>query len=120
MPEVNENCSVNHNDGQMNLAFTTVYNLVGLSLATFGILRPVLAAVAQSRPDIETLGNSARLLKHEEIRKAPGISGNISTSKPVIHEINLYRFFIIALPPLQSRILYLRHKTHEHLNPSSQ
>ncbi len=50
---------------KMNLAFTTVYNIVGLSLAAFGILPPVLAAAAQSLPDIGIMGNSARLLKHK-------------------------------------------------------
>jgi Cd2+/Zn2+-exporting ATPase/Cu+-exporting ATPase len=50
---------------KMNLAFTTVYNLVGLSLAAIGILPPVLAAAAQSLPDIGIMGNSARLLKHK-------------------------------------------------------
>lgn len=48
---------------KMNLVFTTVYNLVGLSLAAIGILPPVLAAAAQSLPDIGIMGNSARLLK---------------------------------------------------------
>ena len=48
-----------------NLAFTTVYNLVGLSLAATGILPPVLAAAAQSLPDIGIMGNSARLLKQK-------------------------------------------------------
>ncbi|HLA06915.1 MAG TPA: HAD-IC family P-type ATPase, partial [Anaerolineales bacterium] len=50
---------------KMNLVFTTVYNIVGLSLAAFGILPPVLAAAAQSLPDIGIMGNSARLLKQE-------------------------------------------------------
>ena len=50
---------------KMNLAFTTVYNVVGLSLAAFGILPPVLAAAAQSLPDIGIMGNSARLLKQK-------------------------------------------------------
>ncbi|MBI5953640.1 MAG: cadmium-translocating P-type ATPase [Chloroflexi bacterium] len=48
---------------KMNLAFTTFYNVIGLSLAAFGILPPVLAAAAQSLPDIGIMGNSARLLK---------------------------------------------------------
>jgi Cd2+/Zn2+-exporting ATPase/Cu+-exporting ATPase len=48
---------------KMNLAFTTLYNLVGLSLAAFGILPPILAAAAQSLPDLGILGNSARLLR---------------------------------------------------------
>ena len=50
---------------KMNLAFTTVYNVVGLSLAAVGILPPVLAAAAQSLPDIGIMGNSARLLKQK-------------------------------------------------------
>jgi len=50
---------------KMNLAFTTLYNILGLSLAAFGILPPVLAAAAQSLPDIGIMGNSARLLKQK-------------------------------------------------------
>jgi Cd2+/Zn2+-exporting ATPase/Cu+-exporting ATPase len=50
---------------RMNLVFTTIYNLLGLSLAAFGILPPVLAAAAQSLPDIGIMGNSARLLKQK-------------------------------------------------------
>lgn len=48
---------------KMNIAFTAVYNLVGLSLAALGLLPPVLAAAAQSLPDIGILANSARLLR---------------------------------------------------------
>lgn len=48
---------------KMNLVFTTVYNLVEWSLAAIGILPPVLAAAAQSVPDIGIIGNPARLLK---------------------------------------------------------
>ena len=48
-----------------NLAFTTIYNVIGLSLAAFGILPPILAAAAQSLPDIGIMGNSARLLKQK-------------------------------------------------------
>jgi Cd2+/Zn2+-exporting ATPase/Cu+-exporting ATPase len=50
----------------MNLIFTTLYNLVGLSLAAFGFLPPVVAAAAQSLPDIGILGNSARLLRQKQ------------------------------------------------------
>jgi P-type Cu+ transporter len=48
-----------------NLLFTTVYNAVGLTLAAFGFLPPVLAAAAQSLPDIGIMANSARLLKQK-------------------------------------------------------
>jgi P-type Cu+ transporter len=48
-----------------NLLFTTVYNAIGLTLAAFGFLPPVLAAAAQSLPDIGIMGNSARLLKQK-------------------------------------------------------
>lgn len=48
-----------------NIAFTAVYNLAGLSLAAFGLLPPVLAAAAQSLPDLIILGNSARLIRQK-------------------------------------------------------
>lgn len=50
---------------RLNLAFTAVYNIVGLSLAALGILPPALAAAAQSLPDLGILGNSSRLLKQK-------------------------------------------------------
>src|SRR5581483_7679675 len=50
---------------KMNIGFTAVYNLLGLTLAAFGILPPILAAAAQSLPDLGILGNSARLLRRK-------------------------------------------------------
>lgn len=50
---------------KMNIGFTAVYNLLGLTLAAFGILPPILAAAAQSLPDLGILGNSARLLRQQ-------------------------------------------------------
>ena len=50
---------------KMNLAFTAVYNVVGLLLAAFGFLPPVLAAAAQSLPDLGILGNSSRLINQK-------------------------------------------------------
>jgi Cd2+/Zn2+-exporting ATPase/Cu+-exporting ATPase len=46
-----------------NLIFTGAYNLAGLSLAALGLLPPVLAAAAQSVPDLGILANSSRLLR---------------------------------------------------------
>jgi len=51
-----------------NLLFTAGYNIVGILLAAFGLLPPILAAAAQSLPDIGILANSSRLLRW----KAPG------------------------------------------------
>ncbi len=48
---------------KMNLFFTAVYNVAGLSLAALGFIPPILAAAAQSIPDLAILGNSARLMK---------------------------------------------------------
>jgi P-type Cu+ transporter len=45
-----------------NIAFTAVYNLLGLALAAFGLLPPIFAAAAQSLPDLAILGNSSRLI----------------------------------------------------------
>lgn len=52
---------------RQNLAFTALYNIVGLTLAAVGILPPVWAAAAQSVPDVAIMLNSARLLR----RSAP-------------------------------------------------
>jgi Cd2+/Zn2+-exporting ATPase/Cu+-exporting ATPase len=49
-----------------NLLFTAVYNVLGLSLAAFGFLPPMLAAAAQSIPDLGILANSARLLRQKK------------------------------------------------------
>jgi P-type Cu+ transporter len=46
-----------------NIALTAVYNIVGLTLAAIGILPPILAAAAQSIPDVGILANSSRLLR---------------------------------------------------------
>ncbi len=54
-----------------NIAFTAIYNLLGLSLAAFGILPPILAAAAQSLPDLGILANSSRLLR---LKRANGES----------------------------------------------
>ncbi len=58
-----------------NLSFTIVYNLLGLSLAAFGILPPILAAAAQSLPDLGILANSSRLLRQKLPTQANGITG---------------------------------------------
>jgi Cd2+/Zn2+-exporting ATPase/Cu+-exporting ATPase len=50
-----------------NLGFTAAYNIIGLTLAAFGFLPPMLAAALQSIPDLGILGNSARLLKQKNL-----------------------------------------------------
>ena len=51
-----------------NLGFTAIYNVVGISLAALGILPPILAAAAQSLPDLGIMANSARLLRQPSSR----------------------------------------------------
>jgi Cd2+/Zn2+-exporting ATPase/Cu+-exporting ATPase len=48
-----------------NIIFTLVYNFFGLSLAALGYLPPILAAAAQSIPDLAILINSSRLLRQK-------------------------------------------------------
>jgi Cd2+/Zn2+-exporting ATPase/Cu+-exporting ATPase len=48
---------------RLNIGFTAAYNLVGLSLAALGLLPLVLAAAAQSLPDLGIMANSSRLLR---------------------------------------------------------
>jgi Cd2+/Zn2+-exporting ATPase/Cu+-exporting ATPase len=50
---------------KLNLGFTAVYNVVGLTLAALGLLPPILAAAAQSLPDLGILANSARLIRQK-------------------------------------------------------
>lgn len=51
---------------KLNIGFTAVYNLLGLSLAASGLLPLVFAAAAQSLPDLGILANSARLLRQRK------------------------------------------------------
>ncbi len=51
---------------KFNIGFTAVYNVIGLTLAAFGLLPPVLAAAAQSIPDLGILANSSRLLRYKD------------------------------------------------------
>ena len=48
---------------KLNIGFTAVYNLAGISLAAVGLLPPIFAAALQSIPDLGIMGNSARLLR---------------------------------------------------------
>jgi Cd2+/Zn2+-exporting ATPase/Cu+-exporting ATPase len=48
---------------RMNIGFTGLYNVLGLTLAALGFLPPILAAAAQSLPDLGILANSSRLLR---------------------------------------------------------
>jgi Cu+-exporting ATPase len=50
---------------KINLGLTAIYNVTGLTLAALGFLPPVLAAAAQSLPDIGIMGNSARLIRQK-------------------------------------------------------
>ncbi|EYC50054.1 ATPase P [Hylemonella gracilis str. Niagara R] len=51
-----------------NIGFTALYNLLGLSLAAFGLLPPIYAAALQSIPDIGILANSSRLIRVGEAK----------------------------------------------------
>lgn len=61
-----------------NIGFTAVYNMAGLSLAAFGFLPPILAAAAQSLPDLGILANSSRLL-HQRALLANALPAAVGT-----------------------------------------
>lgn len=48
---------------KQNIAFGVIFNIVGIGLASVGILTPVLAAAAESLPDVAVFLNSSRLLR---------------------------------------------------------
>nr|MBA3469631.1 cation-translocating P-type ATPase [Herpetosiphonaceae bacterium] len=59
-----------------NIAFTAIYNLVGLTLAALGVLPPVFAAAAQSLPDLGIMANSARLLRLQGMPRAAALTAS--------------------------------------------
>ncbi len=63
VPEVLRIARRTMNAVKINIGFTALYNLTGLSLASLGMLPPTIAAIAQSGPDFGILINSARLLR---------------------------------------------------------
>lgn len=63
---------------KMNLGFTILYNLVGLSLAALGVLPPILAATAQSLPDLGILANSSRLLRQRFPAEIPPVHPEVA------------------------------------------
>ena len=58
---------------KLNIAFTAVYNLAGLTLAALGVLPLIIAAAAQSLPDLGILANSSRLLRPGKPRVLPSM-----------------------------------------------
>ncbi|MFX0091797.1 MAG: heavy metal translocating P-type ATPase [Candidatus Hodarchaeota archaeon] len=48
---------------KQNIVFGILFNIAGISLASAGILTPILAAMAQSLPDVLVFLNSSRLLR---------------------------------------------------------
>ena len=68
---------------RINIGFTVLYNLVGLSLAALGVLPPIVAAAAQSLPDLGILANSAQLLRQITHQPSGLLRGNhLSSCQP--------------------------------------
>jgi Cd2+/Zn2+-exporting ATPase/Cu+-exporting ATPase len=63
---------------RLNIAFTAVYNLAGLTFAALGFLPLIFAAAAQSLPDLGILVNSSRLLWQGNPRWKRGTAGHHS------------------------------------------
>lgn len=69
---------------RQNLAFTALYNVVGMTLAVLGLLPPVWAAAAQSLPDVVVMLNSSRLLRGASRREGSS-SGNAMPATTGVH-----------------------------------
>ena len=78
---------------KMNLSFTILYNLVGLILAAFGILPPILAAAAQQavrewrfKPVVQNgqaVETKAKITVNFNIKVAGNSETTIAESRPV-------------------------------------
>lgn len=80
---------------KINIGFTAIYNLTGLSLAALGLLPPTIAAAVQAGPDFGILANSARLLRQGTEHVAP--SGLIASQREEV-----------AAPPAERRLANVR------------
>jgi Cu+-exporting ATPase len=77
---------------KLNIGFTALYNLTGLSLAALGFLPPILAAAAQSLPDLGILANSSRLLRQKP---------EIQVTGPATLPLQIWNLFSnFKIPPL--------------------
>jgi Cd2+/Zn2+-exporting ATPase/Cu+-exporting ATPase len=56
---------------RLNIAFTSVYKLMGLALAAVGMLPPIGAAAAQSLLYLGILAKSSRLLRQGKPSRLP-------------------------------------------------
>jgi len=48
---------------RQNLAIGILFNIIGVTLASTGIITPIMAAVAHVLPDVVVFVNSARLMR---------------------------------------------------------
>lgn len=89
MPEVLQIARRTMRVVKTNIGFTALYNLAGLSLAAFGFLPPILAAAAQSLPDLGILANSSRLLRQKALLPdaAPNSALSASPARAASHVV---------------------------------
>lgn len=87
IPEVVHIARRSMNTVKINISFTAVYNLTGLTLAALGFLPPTIAAAAQAGPDFGILANSARLLRQRTQPRTTSSGTGATTSSAHITKI---------------------------------
>lgn len=63
---------------KQNLFFAFIYNIIGIPLAAFGLLTPIIAAAAMAMSSLSVIGNAIRL-KYLKLTSAPACSPCIKT-----------------------------------------